>query len=50
MENVDRYMVLIPAMQGYFVAAKQRAEFIGRVLDEMIAVLLSPESVAKDIA
>jgi hypothetical protein len=42
MEEVDRYMVVIPAMQSYFVAAKEKAEFIGKFLDEMIAVLLTP--------
>jgi hypothetical protein len=45
MELVDRYMVLIPAMQSYFVAAKVGAEYIGKVLDEMIAILTFPESI-----
>jgi len=26
-------MVLIPAMENYFVAARKGAEFIGRILD-----------------
>jgi len=33
-------MVLIPAMENYFIAAKERAEFIRRVLEEMIAILV----------
>jgi hypothetical protein len=42
-------MVLMPAMENYFVAAKQGAEFIGRLLEEMIDILVSPESVRKDV-
>jgi hypothetical protein len=49
MEEVDRYMVLFPAIESYFIAAKERAEFIGRVLEEMISILLFPKSVIKDI-
>jgi len=42
-------MVLIPAIESYFVAAKKRAEFIGRLVDEIIDILVFPESVSKDI-
>jgi len=42
-------MVLIPAMQNFFVAAKEGAEFIGRILDEMILILMFPKLVLKDI-
>jgi hypothetical protein len=49
MEEVDRYMVLFPSIESYFIAAKERAEFIGRVIEEMISILLFPKSVAKDI-
>jgi hypothetical protein len=49
MEEVDRYMVLFPAIESYFIAAKEKAEFIGRVLEEMISILLFPKSVIKDI-
>jgi hypothetical protein len=38
-------MVLMPVMDNYFVDAQQGAEFIGRLLDEMIDILVSPESV-----
>ena len=37
-------------MENYFVAARKGAEFIGRILDSMIDILVSPESVSKDIA
>jgi hypothetical protein len=46
MEEVDRYMVIFPAIESYFVAAKEKAEFIGRILDEMISILIFPESIA----
>jgi hypothetical protein len=42
-------MVLFPSIESYFIAAKERAEFIGRVLEDMISILLFPKSVAKDI-
>jgi hypothetical protein len=42
-------MVLIPATQGYFIAAKQKAEFIGKWLEQMIDILTFPENVSKDI-
>jgi len=38
-------MVLIPAMENYFIAAKENAKFIRTVLDEMIAILVFPESI-----
>jgi hypothetical protein len=38
-------MVLIPAMQSYFVAAKEGAEYFGKILNEMIAILVFPESI-----
>ena len=43
-------MVLIPAMENYFIAAKGRAEFIGRVLEEMITILVFPKSILNEIA
>jgi hypothetical protein len=49
MEEVDRYMVIFPAIESYFIAAKERAEFIGRVLEDMISILRFPKSVNKDI-
>jgi hypothetical protein len=34
--------VLFPAVEGFFVAAKEKSEFIGRVLAEMVDILLFP--------
>jgi lipid A disaccharide synthetase len=47
MEDVDRYMVIFPAIERYFVAAKKKAEFIGRVLEEMITIPSSPNQLRK---
>lgn len=50
MEEVDRYMVLIPTIENYFIAAEKGAQFIGKLIEESISILLTPESIKKDIA
>lgn len=42
MEEVDKYTVLIPTIENYFLAAEKKAEYIGKLIDECIAVLQAP--------
>jgi len=42
-EEVEKYFVVYPTIEPHFVAAKQKADFIGRFVEEMIDVLVFPE-------
>jgi hypothetical protein len=35
-------MVLYPAVESFFIAAKEKSEFIGRLLAEVIDILVFP--------
>jgi len=41
-------MVLIPAIENYFIAAEKNAEFIGRLIEEMVDILVDRDSVPLD--
>ena len=38
-------MILLPAMEDYFIAAEKGSEFIGRLLEEILSILRDPEQV-----
>jgi len=43
MEEVERYMILIPIMEDYFIAAEKNSEFIGRLIEEILSILKNPK-------
>jgi hypothetical protein len=43
MEEVDKYMVLIPTLESYFIAAEKQAEFIGKLIEVCTRILEVPE-------
>ena len=43
-------MILIPAMEDYFIAAQKKSEFIRQLIDEMIYILRNTEDIKNEIA
>lgn len=42
-------MVVIPSVEVYFLAAKQKSEFVQRFIEEMIDILAFPQQISQDI-
>jgi hypothetical protein len=50
MEKVDKYMVVSPVLEHYFIAAKKNTEFIGKLIDEMFNILTNPSSAQEEVS
>lgn len=42
MNEVDKFMTIFPALENYFIAAEKNTQFIGKVIDKVTSLLLSP--------
>ena len=42
-------MILIPAMEDYFIAAQKKSEFIRQLIDEVIYILRNTEDIKNEI-